>query len=330
MITAVFAVVLGIAGTPDAIRSHGPMKDQPAQGKFPELKGPYFGQKPPGLVPEMFAPGLVSTEHHDDGPPAFSPDGKECFFRVNGQFDGANRPGVIFETREENGRWIEPRPAFFTGDDSVGLVRWSRDGRRLFFSSRRPITGTARAAAPNLWVIERAGPGWTEPRHVPLPLGERKLEGFDVAPDGTLFAALRDAAGAGIFQLEFTGSEYQAPRALDLGLAPEISAIVPALSPDGRCLVFNGVGKGPGEIDLRVSFRSPDGTWPPARKIGGSLNMENPRFPGFSPDGKYLFFESQRKPGDPQKRWATEKFRGPQDGGVDVYWIDARALEAAK
>jgi len=33
-----------------------------AQGEFPVLKGPYFGQKPPGSTAEVFAPGIISTK----------------------------------------------------------------------------------------------------------------------------------------------------------------------------------------------------------------------------------------------------------------------------
>ncbi len=29
------------------------------QDKFPVLEGPYFGQKPPGLIPELFAPDVI-------------------------------------------------------------------------------------------------------------------------------------------------------------------------------------------------------------------------------------------------------------------------------
>ena len=32
------------------------------QDDFSVLKGPYLGQKPPGLVPEIFAPSIVSIE----------------------------------------------------------------------------------------------------------------------------------------------------------------------------------------------------------------------------------------------------------------------------
>ena len=32
------------------------------QENFPVLKGPYLGQKPPGLTPEIFAPEIISSE----------------------------------------------------------------------------------------------------------------------------------------------------------------------------------------------------------------------------------------------------------------------------
>jgi hypothetical protein len=31
------------------------------QTDFPVLKGPYLGQKPPGMKPEVFAPGMYSN-----------------------------------------------------------------------------------------------------------------------------------------------------------------------------------------------------------------------------------------------------------------------------
>ena len=32
------------------------------ESKFHILKGPYLGQKPPGMKAELFAPGIISTE----------------------------------------------------------------------------------------------------------------------------------------------------------------------------------------------------------------------------------------------------------------------------
>ena len=53
-----------------------------SQDKFPVLEGPYIGQKPPGLTPEVFAPGIVSTEHRDWSG-SFTPDMKRYNFGRN-------------------------------------------------------------------------------------------------------------------------------------------------------------------------------------------------------------------------------------------------------
>ena len=42
--------------------------------KWPDPEGPYLGQEPPGMVAEIFAPGIISTEESEINS-AFSPDG---------------------------------------------------------------------------------------------------------------------------------------------------------------------------------------------------------------------------------------------------------------
>jgi hypothetical protein len=36
-----------------------------ANDNWPTLKGPYLGQKPPGMIPEIFAPDIISTAEHE-------------------------------------------------------------------------------------------------------------------------------------------------------------------------------------------------------------------------------------------------------------------------
>ncbi|MDH4271828.1 MAG: hypothetical protein OEW18_07610 [Candidatus Aminicenantes bacterium] len=56
-------------------------------------------------------------------------------------------------------------------------------------------------------------------------------------------------------------------------------------------------------------FRKQDGTWTKASSMGDKVNSkESERFPCATPDGKYLFFASDRK------------------GNFDYYWIDARII----
>jgi len=55
--------------------SAGILMSQPSE--FPDFSGPYLGQKPPGMIPEAFAPELRSTMVGY----AFSPDESYLIFK---------------------------------------------------------------------------------------------------------------------------------------------------------------------------------------------------------------------------------------------------------
>lgn len=72
---------------------------------FPELIGPYLDQKPPGLTPEIFAPGIISLEGFHDFKGAFSPDGNEYYFCRHSL--PKIQPTLYF-MKTENGIWTKP------------------------------------------------------------------------------------------------------------------------------------------------------------------------------------------------------------------------------
>ena len=49
---------------------------------WPFLKGSYIGQKPPGKTPEIFAPGIITTDNHEHSRIEFSRDGHMIFWSV--------------------------------------------------------------------------------------------------------------------------------------------------------------------------------------------------------------------------------------------------------
>jgi len=81
---------------------------------FPVLKGPYIGQKPPGTIPEIFAPGIISTRHYENSI-TFSPDGNEIFYAMASPAAGRGNLFVILFTKKENNLWTRPRVAPFSG-----------------------------------------------------------------------------------------------------------------------------------------------------------------------------------------------------------------------
>ena len=65
---------------------------------------PYFGQPVPGLTPERFAPGVVSTDTIElNG--VFTPDGREFFFTR--LVDGVD---TMHHSVFDAGKWSLPRP----------------------------------------------------------------------------------------------------------------------------------------------------------------------------------------------------------------------------
>ena len=108
---------------------------------FPELQGAYLGQKPPGIIPEVFAPNIVSdstwAEHCQV---AISPKGDEIFWSAwSSKYpkeDGTGNTEQIYYSKIENGIWTKPERADFIKENPYGLnggPSFSRDGNKLFF-----------------------------------------------------------------------------------------------------------------------------------------------------------------------------------------------------
>ena len=135
--------------------------------EFPVLTGPYLGQKPPGEEPELFAPGIVNTGVATRDI-AIMPDGDEIYFaRAIGNFFT-----TILVSRLENGRWTRPEVAPFAVDPRYRYVEpaISPDGRQMFMAADLPKDPQSEEPGDfDLWVMDREGNGWSEPRNLGAP-----------------------------------------------------------------------------------------------------------------------------------------------------------------
>ncbi|MEW6364158.1 MAG: hypothetical protein AB1714_05920 [Acidobacteriota bacterium] len=66
------------------------------------LTGPYLGQTPPGKVPKVFAPGVVSTTAAAERGIAFTPDGWQLYFTRRSTEDPTNG---IWYMKAKNAVW---------------------------------------------------------------------------------------------------------------------------------------------------------------------------------------------------------------------------------
>ncbi len=135
------------------------------ESNFSELEYPYLCQKPPGMTPEVFAPGIISTGLNDCCS-IFSSDGKEFYFGL-----GSGPDYIIVCTRVENRNWAKPEICPFTGKYNDSEPSMSYDGKKIVFRSNRPLN---RAGKPDdgsdIWIVERRGSTWSEPRRLPFPI----------------------------------------------------------------------------------------------------------------------------------------------------------------
>ncbi len=151
------------------------------QKKPTELTGPYFGQKLPGLTPEVFAPGIISGGLRESSL-TFSADGNELYYTVY-----ANNIGTIVMSKIENGKWTYTEVAPFSGTYREGSPSIHPDGSRLFYYSNRPL-GEGTEPEYNIWYVDRVSNAWSAPKPVGAPINTNGTEYCpSVTKDGTLY-----------------------------------------------------------------------------------------------------------------------------------------------
>lgn len=274
----------------------------------------YFSQQIPDDTPAVFAPGTISKEDRYEQFLLFSPDGQELTF-------GVTNPDwskfTLYHMVMEDGRWSEPKPAPFLGEDQSALTSCLSFGMdRAFITSSRPSYPPC-----DIWMSERRDGGWSEPVKLEFPISSEGDE-FEVhiSRSGTLYFSSSREGGLGdldIYRAPLVDGGY--PNVENLG--PPINTSsgddLPYIAPDESYLIFasNRPG-GLGSRDLYISFYV-DGAWSEPVNLGSPINSEYfDIYPSISPDGKYFFFTRR-------KSWQT-------DEDSDIYWVSAGFIDRLK
>jgi Tol biopolymer transport system component len=314
------------------------------QDSFPVLKGPYFGQKPPGMTAELFASGIVSTGHAEKSG-FFSPDGKEFYFFVLGEAASF----IAFMRHEEKG-WTRPHLVPFSGRYDDGEFSLSPDGNSLCFTSNRPLTGSGKPLDYyNLWVVTRTQAGWSEPKSLDSSINSQDPDLFPHSPsmtsDGTLYFYLRTKDEEGnwdIYYSRLVEGKYTRPERLGDEINSDQWEFDPFIAPDESCLIFCSRAQGGyGASDLYISFRKGDGSWTQALNLGDEVNSIRWEFcPCITPDGRYLFFASNRRfrvsrsettmTFEAKIKLLDRELNSPGNGHSDFYWVDAKIIDGLK
>jgi len=95
------------------------------QDNFPVLKGPYLGQKPPGKTPEVFAPGIISTDITE----GCSGWGNHMEYFIFQRW--INRKPKLYLMNQVDGTWSRPLLLPFVEKYQIGDFTIAPDGKNL-------------------------------------------------------------------------------------------------------------------------------------------------------------------------------------------------------
>ncbi len=296
---------------------------------FPVLKGPYLGQIPPGITPELFAPGIISTGMSESSI-AVSPDGNEIFYSVH-----AGNSETIITTRLKEGCWTQPEVAPFSGKYLDGFPTYHPDDSKLYFHSYRPLDDSTQIAdVVNIWFVDREGEGWGNPKPIGPPINGN---GFVCCPSvtntGTLYYSKKTKdGGEKIFRSRYMDGKYMEPEELPQIVNKRKAQFHAVISPDESFLIM------PYE-DYFVSFRDEKDNWTDLIDIGDAVNkLITGGCPSISSDGKYFFFAAYpavkwNKYFDEQKTYSDLQkitLEGPAYDRTDIFWVDIKIIDQLK
>ena len=281
------------------------------QSDFPELTGPYLGQKPPGMTPEIFAPGIISTGKNEHLTPTFSPDGTECFWSLWDQ-------GVqyIYSTKIIDGFWAKPNIVQFDREFPKDSPYFSPDGRRLYFHSKRSLPGEEKLNNNwDIWYVEKENGSWSIPKLAGLELSTNVDKTFaSVTRNYSIyFIALGEERI--LYKSEFKDGKYQFPQRLPESINCDLHFSYVYIQPDEKYMIISSDRPGGyGDGDLYISFNE-NGSWTEPVNMGPRINTPLlERAPQVTIDGRYLFFVRH------------ELVNGRWTNG-DFYWVDAKIID---
>ncbi len=275
----------------------------PQQSDFPKLAGLYLGQKPPGKIPELFAPGIISVEENFEHSAAvFSPNGQEVFWCTNvGAHTDQRIVGNLrlYTMKMMEGKWTAPRIARFVKNIRVERPVFSPDGNKLYIEYGSDPT---RESDCDIYVVERIGDGWSEPVPVSPLINSPAMERLHcITADGSLYFS-RDpfTRREEIFVSRWVDGEFAEPRKLDKSYNSDEYEAAILIAPDEDYMLISHQNTQHQDVKFSISYKKADGSW--------SGRMEVPYYCGgffaLSPDGKYLFFMNE-----------------------GIYWVDTSFVE---
>lgn len=266
----------------------------------------YFGQKPPGLIPEIFAPGIVSINGRFEGTVSFSPDLEEIYFEANYEDEETS----IYFSKLEGDKWTPIKRANFTkGEKNEEIHPFvSPDGKRIYFSALDSVFGDEK-----IWYVNRLEDSWSDAIKLDSPINDDLVFFPNQAKNGDLYYF-----NLSKFKTYYTpnkNGKYTEAKKVDIEFGHHAF-----ISPSQDYLLMTAQNKddeGRKDNDIYVCFKKQDRTWTTPINLGNEINSNfNEKNPTVTPDGKYLFFGRAERKG--------------KIGLANTYWVSTEIINKVR
>ncbi|WP_420320899.1 hypothetical protein [Flagellimonas sp.] len=278
-------------------------KQQPKDAEPPAKEVSYFGQTPPGITAELFAPGTVSVNGRYEYGVSFSPNMDELYFSGNRD----NGIQYVFASKLEGNQWTPIKKANLTKGNKKNEFEAFVDpnGDKLFFAAYDSIFSDEK-----IWRIDRLKNGWGEAKVLDSPINDDIVFYPNTAANGDMYYT--SISKWKMFYAPNKNGSYPEAHELDIAygahgfISPSQDFILVDAQKD------NDKTK---DRDIHICFREKDGTWSQPINLGPSVNSDfTETCPSITPDGKYLFFSRYNE----------------ENGMSNIYWADATVIKTLK
>ena len=186
------------------------------QDEFPVLEGPYLGQKPPGSIPEVFAPGIVATEYFEAFG-VFTPDLNEFYFVRGG---GKQEKHTLVVIQSKNNRWSESVVAPRVGEPVI-----SPDGKIMYLGNK---------------YMERTNAGWSEVKSLGAPFNDIPVMRLSASSKGTYYFDFASRGGDGyIRSSRLIDGKREKPKKMGKAINTGTWIAHPFIAPDESYLIWD-------------------------------------------------------------------------------------------
>lgn len=255
----------------------------------------YFGQKPPGLIPEIFDNSFLSDKNWELK--GVAQDMKQVYLSSADALPFFHSVIVFHQDENQYNVWNKYKfsPAS-NGNDSI-----------LYCKNK---------------YIERTDAGWSKIKSLGS-MYEREdwgIMSLSVSGKGTY--VFDDYKNNDVIRIStIKDGKREKPRLLGKNINTGKFTCHPFIAPDDSYLIWESEREGGyGGTDLYVSFKQHDGSWGTAINMGNDINTSiEDGSANVTPDGKYLFFTriEEKTREDGTKYWTEQK----------RYWVSAQVIE---